>query len=72
MGAAYKAGTPGRGELDVTGRLALSPTEAAEALGLSRPSVYGLLNSGQLPSVRAGNRRLIAVAAVLRFLGETT
>lgn len=49
-------------------RIALSPAEAADALGLSKPSIYLLLNSGRLPSVRAGARRLIAVSALQRFV----
>ena len=48
--------------IDVIEPLALSPAQAARALSLSRPSLYGLLNSGQLRSVRVGSRRLIPVA----------
>jgi len=57
---------------EVTGildrRLALSPSETAEVLGVSRPSVYLLLADGRLPSVYCGARRLIAVAAVRAYL----
>lgn len=49
-------------------RLALSPSEAAAVLGVSRPTIYGLLSSGSLRSVRAGARRLISVAAIEDFL----
>ena len=41
-------------------RLAYSPDEAAELLGISRELVHDLLRTGQLGSVKAGRRRLIA------------
>ena len=44
-----------------TGRLALSLSEAAEALGVGRTTVYRLTSSGQLPSIQIGKRRLIPV-----------
>jgi excisionase family DNA binding protein len=44
-----------------TGRLALSLSEVAEALGVGRTMVYHLTSSGQLPSVQIGKRRLIPV-----------
>ena len=40
-------------------RLAYSPAEAAELLGISRELVHDLLRTGQLGSVKAGRRRLI-------------
>ncbi len=40
-------------------RLAYSPEEAAELLGISRELVHDLLRTGQLGSVKAGRRRLI-------------
>jgi excisionase family DNA binding protein len=40
-------------------RLAYSPDEAAELLGISRELVHDLLRTGQLGSVKAGRRRLI-------------
>jgi excisionase family DNA binding protein len=39
-------------------RLAYSPDEAAELLGISRELVHDLLRTGQLGSVKAGRRRL--------------
>jgi excisionase family DNA binding protein len=41
-------------------RLAYSLDEAAELLGISRELVHDLLRTGQLGSVKAGRRRLIA------------
>ena len=49
-------------------RLALSPGEAAAALGVSRSKIYGLLRSGELPSVHLGGRRLIRTAAIAALL----
>ena len=39
--------------------LALSPAEAAAALGVSRAFIYRLLANGTLPSVRLGRCRRI-------------
>ena len=49
-------------------RLAYSPEEAAEALGISRHLVYDLLRTGQLRSRKAGNRRLIGLSQIEAFL----
>jgi excisionase family DNA binding protein len=37
-------------------RLTLRPSEVAEALGVSRSTVYALLASGELPSVSVAGR----------------
>jgi excisionase family DNA binding protein len=50
------------------GRLAYSPDEAAELLGISRELVHDLLRTGQLGSVKAGRRRLIARHHLEAFL----
>jgi excisionase family DNA binding protein len=50
-------------------RLAYSPDEAAELLGISRELVHDLLRTGQLESVKAGRRRLIAKHHLEAFLG---
>jgi excisionase family DNA binding protein len=49
-------------------RLADSPDEAAELLGISRELVHDLLRTGQLRSVKAGRRRLIAKHNLEAFL----
>lgn len=49
-------------------RLAYSPDEAAELLGISRELVHELLRTGQLGSVKAGRRRLIAKHHLETFL----
>jgi excisionase family DNA binding protein len=53
-------------------RLAYSPDEAAELLGISTELIHDLLRTGQLGSVKAGRRRLIAKHHLQTFLaGET-
>jgi excisionase family DNA binding protein len=49
-------------------RLAYSPDEAAELLGISRELVHDLLRTGQLGSVKAGRRRLIGKRHLDAFL----
>jgi len=49
-------------------RLAYSPDEAAELLGISRELVHDLLRTGELGSVKAGRRRLIGKRHLDAFL----
>jgi excisionase family DNA binding protein len=49
-------------------RLAYSPDEAAELLGISKELVHDLLRTGQLRSVKAGRRRLIGRHHLEEFL----
>jgi excisionase family DNA binding protein len=49
-------------------RLAYSPDEAADLLGISRELVHDLLRTGQLGSVKAGRRRLIGKHHLEEFL----
>jgi excisionase family DNA binding protein len=49
-------------------RLAYSPDEAAELLGISRELVHDLLRTRQLGSVKAGRRRLIGKHHLEAFL----
>jgi excisionase family DNA binding protein len=52
-------------------RLAYSPDEAAELLGISRELVHDLLRTGQLGSVKAGRRRLIGKHHLEEFLAKS-
>lgn len=52
----------------LAGRLAYSPEEAAELLGISKELVHDLLRTGQLGSVKAGRRRLIGKRHLEAFL----
>ena len=49
-------------------RKSVRPAEAAELLGVCRDTVYVLIRSGQLRSIKAGRARLIPVAAIDEFL----
>ena len=52
-------------------RLAVNPNEAAELLGVSRPTVYALLNAERgIPSVKIGTRRVIPVDGLRRWLED--
>ena len=51
-------------------RLAYSPDEAAELLGISTELVHDLLRAGQLGSVKAGRRRLIGKHHLEEFLAR--
>jgi excisionase family DNA binding protein len=58
---------PDRGGL--TDRLALTVDEAAASLGLSRPTIWRMIQRRKLQSVKVGGRRLIPVAALRALLG---
>ena len=45
-------------------RRALSIKEAAQACGLSRATLYRLLNDGKLTTIKVGARRLVPVASI--------
>lgn len=53
---------------DPVERLALSPADAATALGISRARLYQLLDDGTLASVKLGRRRLIRREALVDLL----
>lgn len=44
--------------------LTVSAAEAARLLGVSRPTIYTLLNRTDFPSFRVGNRVLVSVAGL--------
>jgi excisionase family DNA binding protein len=46
----------------------LSLEEARARLGIGRTLLYAVLSNGQLPSVRIGERRLIAVRDLEAFI----
>lgn len=51
-------------------RLAYSPAEAAQCLGISRARLYQLLEDGTLPSLHLGRRRLIRHEALVDLLAQ--
>jgi excisionase family DNA binding protein len=50
-------------------RIGFSPDEAAEMMGLSRELLNDLLRTGELPSIKAGRRRIITRHHLAGFLG---
>ena len=50
--------------------LVVSASEGARALGISRASIYTLLSSGELPSLKVAGRRLIPVEALRDFVAQ--
>jgi excisionase family DNA binding protein len=51
-----------------TGRLAVSPAEAAQMLGLGRTKFYELMGANEIASMKIGTRRLIRVAVLEAWL----
>lgn len=52
-------------------RHTFSVAEAAEALGVTPPTVYRAIGRGDLPHLRIGRRIVVPKIALLRLLGET-
>jgi excisionase family DNA binding protein len=50
----------------------ISINEAAKLLGLSRITVYRMAESGRLPSVKLGSRRLIAESVINGLIAAAT
>ncbi|WP_446218823.1 helix-turn-helix domain-containing protein [Micromonospora sp. IBHARD004] len=55
----------------MTERKSVRPAEAAELLGVCRDTVYVLMRSGRLRSIKAGRARLIPLAAIDDLLSAT-
>jgi excisionase family DNA binding protein len=53
-------------------RLLYTPKEAAQALGISRSSLYVLLSQGAIDSVRIGGSRRITATALNTFIETLT
>ena len=52
--------------------LAVSATEAARLLDVSRPTLYQLLNRPDFPSFRVGKRVLVSVAGLQEWIDRQT
>lgn len=57
---------------DLEGRAAISVPEAGALLTLSRDASYAAARSGVIPTIRAGRRLVVPVAAFLRLLNDPT
>lgn len=49
-------------------RLAYSPAELADALGVTRQHIQNLIARGEVPSIKLGRRRLIPARVVENLL----
>ncbi|OUO37876.1 hypothetical protein B5F88_12100 [Flavonifractor sp. An306] len=52
--------------------LAVSPAECARLLGVSRPTIYTLINQGGFPSFKLGTRTLIPVDGLREWISSRT
>jgi excisionase family DNA binding protein len=52
----------------MTEKLLYRPSEAAQSLGMSRTKVYGLMQAGELGSVKVGSSRRIPAADLETFV----
>lgn len=48
---------------------AVSVEDAMQMIGIGRTKIYDLINSGELPSVKIGRRRLVRVDSIRRLTG---
>ena len=53
-------------------KMACSISEAAQMLGISRPTLYALLDQPGFPAFRVGNRRLISVEGLKNWIRDQT
>ena len=51
-------------------KLTYSVTEAAEALGVSRPTMYELIHREEFPSLKVGNRVLISRRRLVEWVDQ--
>jgi len=54
-----------------TERLTMTVKEAGELLGISRATAYTLANTGKLPTIRLGERRIVVPKAALMKMLES-
>lgn len=52
--------------------LAISATEAARILGVSRPTVYQLFHKDGFPAFKIGNRTLVSVDGLRVWIAKQT
>lgn len=53
-------------------KLAVSVAEAAEMLGVSRPIIYRYIGQEDFPSFKLGNRTLISVDGLRKWVNRQT
>ncbi len=50
--------------------MAMSPQDAARAIGISRSSLYRLMKQGRIRTVKLGRRTLVPTSALAELIGE--
>lgn len=50
--------------------MAMSPRDAARAIGISRSSLYRLIKQGRIRTVKLGSRTLVPTSALAELIGE--
>lgn len=65
-----KQGTDVMDQVTVSDRLLLRPAEAAERLGIGRTTLYELLRSGELRSVKIGAARRVSATALAEYVAS--
>ena len=51
-------------------KMTLSVREAAELIGISKPKMYELIHSNEIPSIHVGKKIVIARQALMNWLSE--
>ena len=51
-------------------KMTLSVREAAELIGISKPKMYELIHSNEIPSIHVGKKIVIARQALMEWLSE--
>ena len=52
-------------------KLAYKPSELPKLIGLSRTTVYKMIEDGTIPSVRVGHRLIIPAHTLLEWMNKT-
>ena len=50
--------------------MAMSPRDAARAIGISRSSLYRQIKQGRIRTVKLGRRTLVPTSALAELIGE--
>lgn len=59
-----------RNTLSSSDRLAYNVQEAADLLGISRPTMTKLINNKEIPSFYVGTRRIIPHAGIMQWFDQ--
>ena len=61
-----------KGSPNTTNRVLLTVADAVEATSLSRSTIYEMIKSGELPTVKVGKRRLVPAVALQAWADSLT